>query len=75
MAAYSALISIRFIGLDKHHIVRPMGVGETWQSFMAKCVLKVAGQEAKEVCGTDQFSRGMEVGIKEGIHAMRLMWQ
>ena len=42
---------------------------------MAKCILKMAGQEAKEVCGTDQFSRGMEVGIKEGIHAMRLMRQ
>ena len=38
------------IGMDKYTGVRPMGVGETWKRMMAKCVLKVAGQEVKETC-------------------------
>ena len=43
-----------------------MEVGETWQYLMPKCVLKVVGQEKKEVCGTNQLFRGMEAGIEGG---------
>ena len=35
---------------------------------------KVAGQEAKEVCRTDQMGGGLEDGIEGVIHDMRLMW-
>ena len=71
----NALMLGSLIGLDKHPGVRPVGVGETWRRLMAKCVLKVAGQEAKEACGTDQLCGGMEADIEGGIHAMRLLWQ
>ena len=42
---------------------------------MAKCVLKVAGQEAKEACGMEQIFGGMDSGNEGGIHAMRFLWQ
>ena len=51
-AAYRALMSGRLIALDKQPGIRPVGVGETWRRFMAKCLLKVAGPEAKAACGT-----------------------
>ena len=37
-SAYQALISGQLIALDKHPGFRPVGVGETWRSLMAKCV-------------------------------------
>ena len=40
---------------------------------MAKCVLRVTGQEAKAVCVMEQLSRGVEAGIEGGIHAMLLL--
>ena len=43
------------IGLDKHLELWPVGVVETWGRMKAKCVLKVAGQEAKQACGTEQL--------------------
>ena len=57
-AAYHALMDGRLIYLDKHPGVWPMEVEETWRRMMAKCVIKVAGQEAKEACGTEQPYRG-----------------
>ena len=41
---------------------------------MAKCVLKVAGQEVKEICGMEQLYGGVEAGIKGGISVMCLLW-
>ena len=52
-----------------------MGVGETWRRLLAKCVLKVSGQESKEACGTDQVCGRMEDGIEVSTHAMRILWQ
>ena len=40
---------------------------------MAKCVVRVMGQEAKAACGKEQLVSGMEAGIEGGIHAMRLI--
>ena len=40
---------------------------------MAKCVLKVAGQEAKEAFGATARV-GVEVIIEGGVHAMCLLW-
>ena len=41
--------------------------------MLEKCVLAVAGAEAKEACGTDQLYSGLEAGIEGGIHAVRLL--
>ena len=40
---------------------------------MAKCLLKVAGPEAKSACGTTQLAGGLEAGIDGAIHAMRVL--
>ena len=63
------------IMLDKQPEIRPVGVGETWRRMMAKCLLKVAGPEAKAACGTTQLAEGLEAGIEGAIHAMRVLWE
>ena len=42
---------------------------------MAKCLLRVAGPEAKATCGTTQLSGGVEAGIEGAIHVMRVLWE
>ena len=72
--AYGALMSGRMIALDKQPGIRPVGVGETWRRMMEKCLLRVAGPEAKAACGTTQLAGGLEAGIEGAIHAMRILW-
>ena len=43
--------------------------------MMAKCLLRVAGPEAKADCGTMQLAGGVEAGIEGAIHAMRVLWE
>ena len=74
-AAYRALMSSRLIALDKQPGIRPVGVGETWRRLMVKCLLKVAGPEAKAACGTTQLVGGLEAGIEGAIHAMRVLFE
>ena len=74
-AAYRTLMSCRLIALDKQPGIRPVGVGETWRHIMAKCLLKVAGTEAKTTCGTTQLAGGLETGIEGAIHVMRVLWE
>ena len=63
------------IALDKQPGYRTFGVGETWQQIMAKCLLRVAGPEAKADCRTTQLKGGVEAGIEGAIHAMRVLWE
>ena len=74
-ASYRALMSDRLIALDKQPSIRPVGVGGTWRQMMAKCLLRVAGPDAKAACGTTQLARGVEVGIEGTIHAMLVLWE
>ena len=74
-AAYRAMMSGRLIALDKSPGIRPVGIGETWLRLLAKCLLRVTGQEAKAACGTEQLAGGVEAGIKGSIYAMRLLWK
>ena len=70
--AYISLMSGRLIALDKQPRIRPVRVGETWRRMMVKCLLRVAGPEAKTACGTTQISGGVEAGIEGAIHVMRV---
>ena len=70
-AAYRALMSGRLIVLDKQPGIRPVGVVETWQRMMAKCLLRVAGPEAKEACGTTELAGEVEAGIEGASHGWR----
>ena len=73
-SAYCVLMSGRFIALDKSPGIRPVGIGETWRRLLAKCLLRVSGQEAKTACRTEHLAGGVEAGIEGAIHAARLQW-
>ena len=73
--AYRALILGRLIGLDKVPGIDPVVVYDTWQRILAKCVLAVTGEEAKEACGTEQICGGFEAGNEGGVQAVRLLWK
>ena len=45
--SYRAVMSGRLIALDKQPGVWPVRVVETWRQLMAKCVLRLTGDEAK----------------------------
>ena len=61
--------------LDNHPGVLLVVVGDNWRRLVVKCVLKVAGQEEKDMCGTYQLCGGVDDSIDEGIHVMSLLWQ
>ena len=65
----------RLMAIDKMPGICPIGIGETWRRCIAKCVLKVAGTEAKEACGTDQLCAGLEAAIEGGIHSVNHLWK
>ena len=71
--SYREFMRGRIIVLNKQPGVRLVGVGETWCRIMAKCVFRVTGKEDKAACGTEKLAGGVEAGIGEGIHAMRLL--
>ena len=73
--ALRALMSGRLVALDKCPGIRPIGIGELWRRLFSKCFLKVAGQQAKEICGTSQLCAGLEAGVEGGVHAMTDMWK
>ena len=43
--------------------------------MMAKCLLKVAGPEAKTACVTTQLAGCLKKGIEGNIHVMRVLWE
>ena len=74
-AAYRAMMSGRLITLDKQPGIRPVRIGKTWRRLMAKCLLQVTGQEAKDACGTEQVAGSVEAGIEGGIQVMCVLWK
>ena len=68
------MMSVRLIVLDKSPVIRLVGIGETWRFLLAKCLLRVTGQEAKAACRTEQLAGGVEAGVEGAIHAARLQW-
>ena len=74
-AVYRDLMSGWLIALDKQPGIRPFRVGKTCRRMMVKCLLRVAGLEAKATCSTPQLVVGLEAGIEGAIHAMRVLWE
>ena len=60
----------RLAALDKCPGVRPLGIGEIFRRTIAKCVLKVCGEDAKAACGSTQLCAGLEASIKGAMHAV-----
>ena len=73
-AAYRALMAGRLIAICKFPGVRPVGAGKIWRRLIAKTIIEVADEEAKEACGTDQLCAGLEAAIEGGIHAANHWW-
>ena len=67
-------MSGRLIALGKSPGIRPVGIGETWRRLLAKCLLRVSGQEAKAACEIEQLAGGVEAEIGGAIHDARLQW-
>ncbi len=65
--AFQALMAGRLVALDKCPGVCPLGVSENWRRAIAKTLLLVAGNEAKEACSIDHICAGLKAGI-EGRH-------
>ena len=73
-AAYRSLQTGRLIALDKSPGIRPIAIADVFYRLIAKVILHICGDEAKEACGTDQLCGGLEAGIEGCIHAMRTIW-
>ena len=43
--------------------------------MMAKCLMRVAGPEAKAIYGTTNIAGGVEAGIEGAIHNLRVLWE
>ena len=61
---YWYMMARSLIRIYKHPVVIPVGVRETCRQMMVKCVLVVAGPEAKESHRMEQLCGGMEANIK-----------
>ena len=57
--------------LDKQPGVRPIGVASAASRLLAKCTLKVIGDDAKAACGNVNLCAGLEAGIEGALHAVR----
>ena len=64
-------MSAHLIILDEIPVVRPVGVGETWCHFFAKCVLKVTVSEATHACKYYQIYKGLKLGIDGAVHRVQ----
>ena len=69
-AAYRALQTCRLVALDKGPGVRPVGIGEIWKRGMAKCALKVGGEDAKAAYGSANLCADLEAGIEGELHVV-----
>ena len=58
------------MALDKGPGVRPLGIGEIWKRGIAKCALKIVGEDAKAACGSTNLCIGLEAGIEGALHAV-----
>ena len=50
--------------------VRPVGIGEIWKRGIAKCALKIVGEDAKGACGSTNLCAGLEAGIEGALHSV-----
>ena len=69
--AHRALQTCCLGALDKQPGVRPLRVGSSTKRLIAKCTLKVVGDDAKAACGNANLCAGLEAGIEGALHAVR----
>ena len=74
-AAYRAIMANRLVALDKYPEVRRLAIGEIWRRLFAKCVLELAGGQAKDTCGSAQLCAGLEADIDGAVHIISELWK
>ena len=47
-----------------------MGIGDIFKWAIAKCALKVCGEDAKGDCGSANLCAGLEAGIEGALHSV-----
>ncbi len=62
------------VALDKQPGVRPVGIGESYQRLMAKCILSATGHHAMAACDNLNLCAGLPAGIEGAVHAMGDAW-
>ena len=66
----SALVARQLIPPSKNPGVRLVGIGEVPRHIIAKCILKVVGNDVQETTGPSQACFGHKPGCEAAIHAM-----
>ena len=70
-----ALMSSRFIALDKCPGVRPIAIGEELRRIVCKALAFATGSDVAELCGVSQLCSGLEAGIEGAVHAIRDLFE
>ena len=73
-AALRALKSKRGLALNKFPGVRPIGIGNIEDRFLAKLLLAEAGPSATDAAGIFNVSAGLPAGIEAAVHAAHEAW-
>ena len=73
-APYCAFFSVCLIALDRHSIVRLVGVRETWRRIFSKIVLKVTVLEATISCQDDHLCDRLKAGIDGVLNGVQAIW-
>ena len=68
--SYRALMSGCLVGLDKCPGLWSVGVGDTWQRMIAKCVVAATVEESKDACRIEQLCKWLEAKNEGGIHVV-----
>ena len=69
-----ALMACRLIALDKCPWVRPIELGESLLRLMGKVVMLLAGEDVKDVCGSDQLCAGADAGVEAVVQAVNTLF-
>jgi len=72
--AYRTLMACRLVALNKQPGVRPVGIGESYQQLLAKCILAATGCQATAACDNLNLCTGLPASIKGMVHAMGDAW-
>lgn len=71
-ASVEALMSCRFIPLDKCSRLRPIGIGEVMRRIMGKCVMAVLKKDVLEAAGNLQLCAGQNSGCEITVSELHL---
>ena len=74
-ALVAPLLAYRFIALDKHPGVRPIGVVDTARRIISKAVLAIVGPDIQDASGCQQLCGGQIAGIEAAVHATRAAFE